>query len=133
MAKGLEKHQERVAALNLLGKDLTRRAGSKCELCVASGVALRPYEVPPAETIPSLETCVFVCGTCKQQLESPKRLDASHWRCACQSVWSEVPAVQVVAARVLDHLGKTELWAREALEDVYFDEETEEWIARRAL
>ncbi|MBK1877399.1 hypothetical protein [Pelagicoccus mobilis] len=133
MAKGLEKYQERQAALSLLGKDLTRRAGSKCELCEASGVALRPYEVPPEEEVPTLENCVFACDTCREQLENPKRMDAGHWRCACQSVWSEVPAAQVVAARVLDRLGKEELWAREALEDVYFDEEVEEWIARKPL
>lgn len=133
MAKGLEKHQERQAALGLLGKDLTRRAGSKCELCEASGVALRPYEVPPEEAEPRLENCVFACDICREQLENPKRMDASHWRCACQSVWSEVPAVQVVAARVLDRVGKSELWAREALDAVYFEEEVEEWIARKPL
>ena len=40
MAKGLLKHQERKSALSLLGKDLARRARSKCELCEASGVPL---------------------------------------------------------------------------------------------
>lgn len=133
MAKGLEKHKERQAALNLLGKDLTRRSGSSCELCEATGVALRAYEVPPEESVPTLENCVFACERCREQLENPKRLDFAHWRCASQTVWSEVPAVQVVAARVLDRIGKAELWAREALEDVYFEEEVEEWIARKPL
>lgn len=133
MAKGLEKHQARLTQLSLLGKDLTRRSGSKCELCESSGVALRPYPVPPEEGEPAVETCVFACDTCREQLEKPKRLDTDHWRCACQSVWSEVPAVQVLSARVLDRLGKTELWAREALEDVYFEEEVEEWIAKEPL
>lgn len=133
MAKGLEKHQAKQAQLSALGKDLTRRSGSKCELCEASGVALRPMPVPPEDEEPEVETCVFVCDTCREQLENPKRIDPAHWRCAAQSVWSEVPAVQVVAARVLDHLGKTELWAREALEDVFFEEEVEEWIAKQVL
>ncbi|MDQ8179725.1 hypothetical protein [Pelagicoccus sp. SDUM812005] len=133
MAKGLEKHQAKQSQLSALGKDLTRRSGSKCELCEASGVALRPMPVPPEDEEPEVETCVFVCDTCREQLENPKRIDPAHWRCAAQSVWSEVPAVQVVAARVLDHLGKTELWAREALEDVFFEEEVEEWIAKQVL
>ncbi|MDQ8187834.1 hypothetical protein [Pelagicoccus sp. SDUM812002] len=133
MAKGLEKHQAKQAQLSALGKDLTRRSGSKCELCETSGVALRPFPVPPEDEAPVVETCVFVCDTCREQLENPKRIDAAHWRCAARSVWSEVPAVQVVSARVLDRLGKTELWAREALEDVYFDEEVEEWIAKQVL
>ena len=104
-----------------------------CELCEASGVALRPYPVPPEGEVPQVETCVFVCDICREQLEHPKRIDAAHWRCACQSVWSEVPAVQVVAARVLDRLGKTELWAREAREAAYFDEEVELWIGQDSL
>lgn len=133
MAKGLEKHQARQAQLSLLGKDLTRRSGSKCELCENTGVALRPYPVPPEEEEPRAETCVFACDACRAQLENPKRFDAAYWRCAGKAVWSEVPAVQVVAARVLDRLGKSELWAREALEDVFFDEEVEEWIAKQTL
>lgn len=133
MAKGLEKHQARVAKLNALGKDLTRRAGSKCELCSSSGTALSVYEVPPAQDEPTADDCVFICETCKRQLENSKSLDANHWRCACESVWSEVPAVQVVAARVLDRLGRREVWAREALEAVDFDEEVEEWIAKAPL
>ncbi|EDY84881.1 PhnA Zinc-Ribbon family [Verrucomicrobiia bacterium DG1235] len=116
-----------------LGKDLTRRAGSKCELCESAGVSLRPYEVPPEEEEPRVESCVFICDTCREQLDKPKRMNVDHWRCACQSVWSEVPVVQVLAARVLDHLGKKEIWAREALADVYFDEEVESWISLKAL
>lgn len=133
MAKGLEKHQAQQAKLSALGKDLTRRSGSKCELCEASGVPLKPFEAPTEDEEPSVENCVFICGTCREQLENPKRLDPAHWRCACQTVWSEVPVVQVMAARVLDRLGKTELWAREALEDVFFDEEVEAWISLKTL
>ena len=47
MAKGLDKHRERLEALALFGKDLTRRAGSKCELCETAGVKLQIHEVPP--------------------------------------------------------------------------------------
>lgn len=122
-----------MAQLSALGKDLTRRSGAKCELCEASGQALRVYEVPPAADIPEISQCVFVCGTCAEQLENPKRMDPDHWRCACQTIWSEVPAVQVVAARVLDRLGKTQMWAREALDDVYFEEDVEAWVAKQAL
>ena len=133
MAKGLEKHQARQAQLNALGKELTRRAGSKCELCSTSGTPLRVYEVPPSQDEPTAEECVFICDVCREQLGRPNKLDANHWRCACESVWSEVPAVQVVAARVLDRLGKDEVWAREALEAVEFDEEVEQWIAKEPL
>ncbi len=133
MAKGMEKHQERQARLQSLGKDLTRRSGARCELCGASGVPLRIYEVPPAPADPEIERCLYLCPTCREQLERPKLLDPNHWRCACESVWSEVPAVQVVAARVLDALGRREIWAREALTSVELDEEVASWVRQEPL
>lgn len=133
MAKGLEKHQERMGKLSRLGKDLTRRSGASCELCDSSGVSLSIYEVPPVPAEPELERCVFVCPTCSEQLENPKRMDVQHWRCVAQSVWSEVPAVQVVAARVLDRFSRSEVWAREALDEAYFEEEVESWISSQPL
>ena len=133
MAKGLEKHQERMARLNAFGKDLTRRSGARCELCSASGVPLRVYEVPPVLTEPDIDHCLYLCDTCRDQLTRARRLDANHWRCACESVWSEVPAAQVVAARVLDQLSRNELWAREALEDVMLDEEVEAWARQERI
>ena len=133
MAKGLEKHQERQASLNAFGKELTRRSRSACELCGQTGAPLRIYEVPPVPKEPELERCVFVCETCRGQLDAPKTLDPNHWRCACEGVWSDVQAVQVVSARVLDRLSREELWAREALEQVEFDEETEALISEQPL
>ncbi len=133
MAKGLEKHRERLEALNRFGKDLTRRCGAKCELCEASGVSLRVYEVQPTPVVPEIERCIFVCVACGDSLERPKKLDRDHWRCAAQSVWSEVPAVQVLSARLLRRLGETEMWAREALENVYLDEDVEAWVSEASV
>ena len=48
MAKGYDGNQARIEALSLLGKDLARRAKSKCELSGESGVPLKTYEVEPA-------------------------------------------------------------------------------------
>ena len=60
MAKGLDQHRERLEALALLGKDLTRRAGSKCELCETAGAKLQIHEVPPVPSEPELEGCIFI-------------------------------------------------------------------------
>jgi protein PhnA len=38
-----------------------------------------------------------------------------------------MPAVQVVAWRMLSELSKREDWAREVLEEVYLDPEVEAW------
>lgn len=133
MAKGLVKHQERQSALNLLGKDLARRARSKCEICEASGVPLAIYEVAPIPSEPEYDSCLMLCETCKTQLENPKRLEPNHWRCLTKSIWSEVPAVQVVSLRQLRRLSEKQDWAQEALEYAYPEPEIEQWADAATL
>ncbi|MEM9160546.1 MAG: phnA protein [Verrucomicrobiota bacterium] len=133
MARGLEKHLERQRQLSLFGKDLTRRSGACCELCSASGVKLEVYEVPPTAAEPVFEECLFICEECKEALARPKSASPDRWRNLIETVWSEVPAVQVMAVRILDSLSKEHPWAAEILDQVYLDEEIEEWVKKQAL
>ena len=64
MAGGYEKNKQRIEALQLFGKDLARRANRKCEICEAAGVRLDPWEVPPAETEPDIDSTLLLCGRC---------------------------------------------------------------------
>lgn len=127
MAKGYELHQARMMALQGIGKDLARRAKSKCELTGASGVPLRPYEVPPVGETPDIERTLLLSEECHRMLEHPERLAGRGWQCLVEAVWSEMPAVQVVAWRMLRELAKREDWASAALEEVFLDPEVEEW------
>ena len=133
MGKGYETHQARVAALQALGKDLARRAKSKCELTGASGVPLRPYEVPPVAAEPDLERTLLLCEACHEVLEQPKRLAGRAWQGLAEVVWSEMPAVQVVAWRMLQCLAKREDWAREVMEEVFLDPEVAAWAELEEL
>ncbi|MEI8037495.1 MAG: phnA protein [Verrucomicrobiota bacterium] len=133
MAKGHEIHQARMMALQGLGKDLARRAKSKCELTGAAGVALRPYEVPPVGTEPELDRTLLLTAECVEMLEHPRRLAGRGWQCLAEAVWSEMPAVQVVAWRMLHELAKREDWAREALDEVFLDPEVEDWAKASVL
>jgi protein PhnA len=133
MGKGYETHQARVVALQGLGKDLARRAKSKCELTGAAGVPLRPYEVPPVADEPDIERTLLISAACYEVLEHPKRLKGREWQCLAEVVWSEMPAVQVVAWRMLNHLAKSEDWAREVTEEVFLDEEVDEWAKSEEL
>jgi protein PhnA len=128
MAKGYDEHQKRKNELNFLAKDLVRRSRSKCELCEADGVKLTVFEVPPESDVVSAEQCLFICDTCREQIEKPKRMKADHWRCLNNAIWSEIPAVQIMSARMLKRL-TSEHWAVELLEQAYFDEEVEAKIA----
>ncbi|WP_461538182.1 phnA protein [Spongorhabdus nitratireducens] len=128
MAKGLQKHRERLDALNRLGKDLARRASSKCELCEAAGVSLATWEVAPVPAEPEIEHCLKLCETCHTQLEHPKRIEPDHWRCLGKAVWSQVPAAQVTAVRMLRQLSEHYPWAAEIMEHAYLEPEIEAWV-----
>jgi protein PhnA len=127
MAKGYELHQARMMALQGMGKDLARRAKSKCEITGAAGVPLRPYEVPPVSAEPEYERTLLVSETCHEMLDHPDRLAGREWQCLTRAVWSDIPAVQVVAWRMLGELAKREDWAREALQEVFLEPEIEAW------
>ncbi len=133
MGRGYETHQARVMALQGLGKDLARRAKSRCELTGVAGVPLRPYEVPPVGDEPEIERTLLVCEACIEVLERPHRLAGREWQCLAEVVWSEMPAVQVVAWRMLNELAKREDWAREVIEEVFLDEEVEAWARSAEL
>lgn len=103
---------------------LHERSGSKCELCAADE-SLAVYALPP-DSDGSAEQSILVCGTCREQLEQPEKVEVNHWRCLNDSMWSPVPAVQVVAWRMLNRLS-AEGWPQELLEMLYLDDETLAW------
>jgi protein PhnA len=103
---------------------LHARSGSTCELCGATA-GLDVYEVPPG-TDGSAERCVLLCATCREQIENPDKVDANHWRCLNDSMWSQVPAVQVMAWRMLTRLSG-EGWPQALLDMLYLDDETRAW------
>ncbi len=109
-------------------KELTIRSGSLCELCGATD-GLTSYEIPASPEEGS-DGCVMACNTCSTQLNAPDQIDANHWRCLNDSMWSQVPAVQVVAWRMLNSL-KQEGWPQDLLDMMFLDEETDRWA--RAL
>jgi protein PhnA len=102
---------------------LAKRSGSKCELCEVTG-GLKVYEVPPATG--NMDDAILVCPKCLAQVEKKEELDSTHWQCLTSSMWSEVPAVQVMAWRMLNRL-RHESWAAEQLDILYLDEEKLVW------
>ena len=99
-------------------KELIERSGNRCELC-GSEENLSVLEVSPSDA--STEQSILVCSTCKGQIESGE-LDESHFNCLNDSMWSEVPAVKVMAYRLLTKLGHQDL-----LEMMYLEDEEKSW------
>jgi protein PhnA len=105
-------------------KSILTRSEGKCELCGATeGLAV--YAVPPSSN-GSAEACLLTCKTCREQIEYPEKTEVFHWRCLNESMWSPVPAVQVLAWRMLKRLS-AEDWARDLLDLLYLDEPTLAW------
>ena len=105
-------------------KQLEKRSNSTCELCGSTN-QLTVFTVPPAVQA-SEDESIYICSTCCSQIENPETTDANHWRCLNDSMWSTVPAVQVVAWRMLTRL-KSEGWPQDLLDIMYMDEETKTW------
>ncbi len=86
----------------------------KCELC-GSDIGLTEYKVEPRD-----ET-VTLCETCLASHESPSD-NESHWYCLNDAMWSEVPAVQVMAYRIYSRLGK-----QDQLDMMYMEDDVKAW------
>ena len=103
---------------------LISRSGAKCELCGAQG-ELVVYDIPP-DSDSSADQCVLLCSTCNGQVQDPDKMDANHWRCLNDSMWSQEPPVQVMAWRMLMRLS-TEGWPQDLLDVLYLDDKTLAW------
>ena len=115
MAKGRQKHQARLDAINQLGKDLARRAGRACELC-SSREGCRTYDLEP-EKKPELSTLILLCASCTDRVERPGQTPPDHLRFVANHCWSDVAPVQTMVQRLLEPI-RSEDWAGEALENL---------------
>ena len=101
-----------------------KRSENKCELCGATA-KLQVYEVLPQDRT-TVENHIAICEKCKAQVDKKEELDSNHWKVLSDTMWSEVPGVQVVAWRMLNRL-RNESWATDLLDMLYLDEEKMTW------
>ncbi len=105
------------------------RSNHACELC-QSTENVSVYEVPPVLEAHS-DKCIATCQVCLSQI-TENQFDANHWHCLNDAMWSQVPAVQVVAYRILKHLAADNGWAQDNLDMLYLEDDTRTW-AEQAL
>ncbi len=133
MAKAYDKYKSRIDLISSFGRELTRRSGSSCELCGASGVSLSVFEVPPSMEEPDASECVFICNECREQLENPKKFRNIHWRSLTERIWSEIPAIKIISVMILKKVALQESWAAELIEEVYLTLEESERVNKSGL
>ena len=90
-----------------------------CPLCAADAATLTEIPVDGGPHGAS----VRICEPCADQLDQP---DPTHFRALANTMWSDDPAIQVLAARTLAKLGE-HAWARDLSDQLYLDEETRLW------
>lgn len=102
---------------------LIERSESKCELCSATG-ELTVYKVSPPKE--SIDECILICNTCSDNINNPEKANINHWRCLNDSMWSQIPVVQVMIWRLLSRM-RSEGWPADLLDMIYLDEDTLKW------
>lgn len=101
-------------------QELKNRSGNCCEFC-SSTENLTIYEVPPTGA-GGVDGSLLACSACMSQLKGEEPIDANHWRCLNDSMWSEHRAVKVVVWRMLNRL-KDQGWSLDLLNMMYLDDE----------
>ncbi len=106
-------------------KILMNRSGSKCELC-SSEQQLEVFTIPESPDA-TAQSCILTCDICRTQIAQTDTIDANHWRCLNDSMWSQEPAVQVMAYRMLNKLSVENGWAQDMLDMMYLEDDTRTW------
>ncbi len=104
--------------------ELQARSQGNCELC-GSSAQVTVHQVQP-EQHGGADEALMICQTCLSQYEQPETVDVNHWRCLNDSMWSQVPAVQVMAWRMLNRL-RGEGWPQDLLDILYLDDAMLAW------
>jgi protein PhnA len=103
---------------------LLARSGAVCEIC-ASNVQLVPFLIEPGNST-NVDHHVLLCESCSVQASDNNATQANHWRALNESMWSEIPAVQVLSWRMLHRLKEND-WAQDLLDMLYLEDETLNW------
>ena len=106
-------------------QELRARSGEVCEICGENSATLVPYLLPDSPT-DGTDAHVLLCSDYADQLTGATPVEPERWRVLADSVWSSVPAVQVLSYRMLHQL-RGEGWPIELLDMVYLEDEVRRW------
>lgn len=91
-----------------------------CPLCTSPDTALTETPVPGG---PEGATALL-CDRCITEI-SGDIPDATHFRALGSTMWSDDPAIQVLAARILARI--PEAWAQDLSDQLYLEDEVRAW------
>jgi len=100
---------------------LENRCGGKCELCAESSSNLSAFDLNKMGKTES-DLIAVLCESCIQQMSSDEVADINKWHILNETMWSEVPAVKILAYRTLHKLS-SEGWANDLLDMIYLEDD----------
>jgi len=103
-----------------LERSLQQRSNTTCELC-GNNEKLSVYNLPDIKE-KGLETVLYACNVCTDQMNDADAIDPNHWRCLNDSMWSEHDAVKIMAWRMLNRIKDD--WTQDLLGMMYLEEDT---------
>ncbi len=101
---------------------LDKRSEEACELCFSNEEL--QYTLVPPKTTEDAKHMIVICNTCVVE-QNKSELDDQYWRKLHDSLWTQVPAVQVSIYRLLSRLNGD--WAGDLQNQMYLDPITQEW------
>lgn len=108
-------------------KGLMKRSGSGCELCTGT-IDLSVYPVPHPHHVDTanIDQSILLCEICRGQIENPETVKPDHWRCLNDSMWSQIPVIQVMVWRMLTSLVAAD-WPQNLLDMLYLEDDILTW------
>jgi protein PhnA len=103
-----------------LERSLQKRSNDTCELC-GRNEKLSVYNVPDVKESGE-KTALYACAVCIEQMNDADIIDANHWRCLNDSMWSEHDAVKIMAWRMLNRIKDD--WTQDLIGMMYLEEDT---------
>ncbi|WP_045475367.1 PhnA domain-containing protein [Winogradskyella sp. PG-2] len=101
-----------------LERILKQRSNTTCELCGDTD-KLSVYNVPDIKERAD-KTALYACNICIEQMTDSDQIDANHWRCLNDSMWSEHEAVKIMAWRMLNRIQAD--WTQDLLGMIYLED-----------
>ena len=111
----IQAHQKE---LQLLGRQLSRRAKSCCELCSQKS-PLSVVEIPPTFDLPDVDRAILCCHSCQTLLETQSSLARRDVFFLEEAIWSDITPVQLAAIRLAMRCPEMQ----NTLDDLYIDED----------
>jgi protein PhnA len=111
-------------AIAALGRPLSRRAKSRCELCEdKSSLQVCEIDGNPDEE-PTEDWALLLCPRCEALLEGSDQ-PIGTLRFLETACWSALRPVQITAVRLLRSLADEDVWVQDTLDGLYLEEEIE--------